>query len=486
MTSPLALLEQTRKRLIWQQRINTIGLFFPPLLASVVIGSVLLPLFSLSLLLVFSPAFGVGVWMIIAVWRAKHSVESVALAALIDEKAQCQERFLTLATVLDTESTSPLVALLQRQTEEKTAAFNPQRAFPFVLDRRVPFTVAGSVFALLVLFLLPLESAIAPPVGPTPNAQTEQSENQQRELEKLTDFARSLMRDGKTPQEKIAGAQLLALAEQLKDPTIPPEEKQRLIEETKQRMELPLPQILPFQLDFFAGKDDKGKGEQNNQSQQDGKQQDKNKQNPDPSQTPQQSASGNQPQQEQPGSQKGDKKNEQPKPQESGGGIKFNQPKPQQQGEKREQSGQESSGEQQKSDSQQSPDSRTQGTDPNRPGGQNGPGQDPQKPGQSPQPKPEQPGPDEKSKSPTVGGSRGERFLKPGEQPGGFLTKDARFVKVRVPFGDAPQGEGDKLTENYDRAQPKTPYSNAPLKEAPPDQAQPKQPIPLEYRTILK
>src|SRR5262249_26850221 len=97
-----------------------------------------------------------------------------------------------------------------------------------------------------------------------------------------------------------------------------------------------------------------------------------------------------------------------------------------------------------------------------------------------------QPGQDEKSKSPTVGGSRGERFLKPGEQPGGFLTKDARFVKVRIPFGSAPPSEGEKLTENYEKTQPKTPYSNTPLKEAPPDQAQPKQPIPLEYRTILK
>jgi hypothetical protein len=85
-----------------------------------------------------------------------------------------------------------------------------------------------------------------------------------------------------------------------------------------------------------------------------------------------------------------------------------------------------------------------------------------------------------------VGGGRGERFLKPGEQPGGFLTKDVRFVKVRIPVGNEPQSGGDKLTENYDAAQPKTPYSNAPLKEGLPDQVQLKQPIPLEYRAILQ
>ncbi|NOT54354.1 MAG: hypothetical protein HOP18_07095 [Deltaproteobacteria bacterium] len=76
--------------------------------------------------------------------------------------------------------------------------------------------------------------------------------------------------------------------------------------------------------------------------------------------------------------------------------------------------------------------------------------------------------------------------MKQGEQPGGFLTKDARFVKVRIPFGGTPRAEGENLTENTDRAQPHTPYSNAPLKEAPPDHAQVKQPVPLEYRTILK
>jgi hypothetical protein len=59
-------------------------------------------------------------------------------------------------------------------------------------------------------------------------------------------------------------------------------------------------------------------------------------------------------------------------------------------------------------------------------------------------------------------------------------------VKVRIPMGNEPQGRGDTLADNYDPAQPKTPYSNAPLKDAPPDAVQPTQPIPLEYRTILK
>jgi len=369
MASPSSLIEQSRKRLLRQQRINTCGLYLPPLLATLVLGNVLVREFFLSPVLAFLPALALMFWMGLAFRRAGNTVETVAVAALIDEKTNCQERLLTLATVPATEAASPFVALLQRQTEEKTTTFSPQRAFPFALDRRVFLTLFASALSLLVLFLLPLESAIVPPTIPAPP-------QAQQELETLADFARSLMRGGKTPKEKTAGAQLLALAEQLKDPTIPPEEKQRLIEEAKQRLELPLPQILPFQLDLFASKGDKGKGDQGNQSQQDGKQQDKNNKSTDPTQTPQQSAAGNaqqQEQKEQPGSQQDNKKSEQQKPQESGGGIKFNQPKPEQQGEKREQSGQDSSGEQQKADQNQSPDSRTQGTDPNRPDGQAGP-----------------------------------------------------------------------------------------------------------------
>jgi len=53
-------------------------------------------------------------------------------------------------------------------------------------------------------------------------------------------------------------------------------------------------------------------------------------------------------------------------------------------------------------------------------------------------------------------------------------------------MGSEPQGKGDTLADNYDPAQPKTPYSNAPLKDTPPDGIQPQQPIPLEYRAILK
>ena len=104
---------------------------------------------------------------------------------------------------------------------------------------------------------------------------------------------------------------------------------------------------------------------------------------------------------------------------------------------------------------------------------------------QAPSPSPDKA--DQKGQGKSVGKGKAERFNKPGEKPGGFLTKDARFVKVRVPAGYERPGESSqRTTENYTQAQPKTPYSNAPLKKGPADKSEPSQLIPLEYRNILK
>lgn len=476
MASPSILLAHTGQRVIRQRRMNTLGIFLPLIFAATLVSRALLPVFSLSSFLLFSPVLLLCLFMAVALWQAKTSIGQETVATLIDEKTDSQERFLTLATVPSTQPPSPFFTLLQRQAEEKTATFRPERAVPFKLERNVLISIVGSGLCILALLFFPIIPTVVP------HASVSQSEIQQKDVEKLEEIARTLIRKGATTQERATGAQLLALAEQLKDPALSLEEKRHLIEEAQQRINLPLPQLLPFDLKLFASKSKNGKGEgnENDQSQSEGKSFAKSSQNPDQVKKSPSDASGNEPQ---PGSQKDGQKKEQPKSQEAGGGIKFNLPQPQS-GEKRERPDQESPGQQQKSSQEQSPNNQAPGTDPNRPGGQDGPNQDPEKKGQTPQP--QQPGQEEKGKGSTIGGGKGERFLQPGEQPGGFLTKDARFVKVRIPVDTEPQGRGDTLTENYDRMQPRTPYSNAPLKEVPPDQVQPKQPIPLEYRAILQ
>ncbi|MBI3800058.1 MAG: hypothetical protein HY268_24170 [Deltaproteobacteria bacterium] len=476
MTAPSALIEFTRQRLLHQRQLNVLGFFLPLAIATGVAGWLLLGAFSFPSLLAVIPPVLCGSLLIVSLWHLGKEVGRETVAALLDEKTAGKGRFLTLATCPETQANTPFLTLVDQQATSKIAAFEPARDLPFKLDKRVFAALLAAALSLLILFLLPPTLTLSTP-GPDSAPSTL--------LTELEETARTLMSKGATPQEQVTGAQLLALAQELKDPTLSPQEKQRLIDEAQQRMKLnlSLPQILPFDLKLFAteNKNNNGQGNQGDQQQPDNQPLAKANQNLEQLKKTLSSAAGNEPQ---PGPPKdGEQKEQQPR--EAGGGIKFNMPQPPP-GKQQERPGQEPSGQQQKSSQDQTPNNQMQtaGTDPNRPGGQQDQGQNQNKNG--PTPNPQQNEPQEKGRGSTIGGSPGERFLQPGEQPGGFLTKDARFVKVRIPVGEEIKGESDRRTENRGPAQPKVPYSNAPLKEGPPDQAQPKQPIPLEYRKILQ
>jgi hypothetical protein len=467
--APAILIEHTGQRLLRQRQVNVLCFFLPLMVATGAVCRVALAAFSFPPLFALVPPALCGVFLIFALRQIRSVGNREATAVLLDEKTEGQERFLTLATCRQTQSNTLFLALVRQQAAKRSTLFVPAQDLPFTLDRRVPPTILGAVLCVLGLYFFPQTptgSLLAP--EPSPEAV----------LTELEETARALL--SSTPQEQIAGAQLLALVQELKDPSLSPQEKRRLIEEVQKRLNLPLPQILPFDLKLFASKSkkDKGEGSESDQPQEEGKPLAKVKQNLEQLKKSLSAAAGNEPQ---PGPRKDGEKKEQPR--EAGGGITFNLPQPQS-GEQQQRSGQEPPGQQQKSSQEQEPNSQAAGTDPNRPGGQQNQTRDQEKKG--PTPGPQTTGREEKSKGPGIGQGVGERFLKPGEQPSGFLTKDARFVKVRVPVGQEAQGKEDARTENRDRAVPKTPYSNTPLKEGPPDQAQPKQPIPLEYRDILQ
>lgn len=479
MAVPFTVIERTGQRLLRQQQINIVIFFLPVAAATVFVGRALLTAFSLPPLLILLPLVLLGALLTFALWQTKKAQEREAAAALLDEKTDGQERFLTLATLPQAQREAPLFTLVQRQAEKKAVSFAPARDVPFTLDRRVLWALLASALCVLALFLIPL----APPLtlfAPEPAPEVA--------LAELEATARTLLNEGKTPEEQVAGAQLLALAEELKKPELSPQEKEKLIEETEKRIKLnlPLPQLIPLDLKIFASDSKKNEGKGGGESDQpqpnDQPLSKGDKGGDQPNKSPD-STAGNE-QKRGPGNE-GEKK-DQSQPRDAGGGIKFDMPQQQQEGKKQERPGEKQSGQQDKSN--QNPDqaqnSQTPGSDPNRPGGQQGQGNDPEKKG--PNPNPQQPGQTEKGTGTTAGRGPGERFLRPGEQPGGFLTKDARFVKVRVPVGQEAQDDNSKRTDNPNATVPKTPYSNAPLKEGPPDQAQPKQPIPLEYRDILQ
>ncbi|MGE0824118.1 MAG: hypothetical protein AB7G75_21090 [Candidatus Binatia bacterium] len=478
METVATLIGRTRQRLVRQRQLNILGVLLPLFLAGGWFCWVLFRRLALPPLLIVLPVFLCLVYLVVTFQKIKKAVAQEIAASLLDEKTKSQERFLTVSSLLPHLPPSSLLPLLQQQAELKAAEFQISRDLPFSLDRRVFVSLALSTLCILALTFLPPLLSVSPPEAAIP---TSTSLPSLEDIEKLEELARTLLRPENSPQEQKAGEELLTLAKQLQDPTRSPEEKQRLIEDAQQRLQLSLPELLPLDLKLFANesKQDSGEGNKSNQAQQEGKSQAKSNQSPE--QQGQSSSDTNQDSQS--GSQEGKQDKPQPQPKESGGGIKFDQPQ-QKDGKKTERPDQNMSGEQQQAAQNQNPQTQAPGSDPNQPGGQNSEQQDPEKKGQTPDPQRlEQ---EQRGKGSTLSGGRGERFSQPGEQPGGFLTTDARFVKVRVPRGTEPHGKGDILTENYAAAQPKTPYSNVPLKDAPSNQSQPQQPIPLEYRSILK
>jgi hypothetical protein len=81
--------------------------------------------------------------------------------------------------------------------------------------------------------------------------------------------------------------------------------------------------------------------------------------------------------------------------------------------------------------------------------------------------------------------TKAERFYKPGEGPDGQIA-DGQYVRVRVPDQDG-RLPGTEIVAKPGDASPLTPYGNAPLPPAgAPGEVAADQPLPLEYRAILK
>ena len=83
-------------------------------------------------------------------------------------------------------------------------------------------------------------------------------------------------------------------------------------------------------------------------------------------------------------------------------------------------------------------------------------------------------------------GKSAERFLKPGEQVEKGM-KGARFVTVQLPEQEAARDGGDSARGQGRQIRPKTAVSNVPLRRPDnPEAAAEKQPLPLEYRGLIR
>lgn len=83
-------------------------------------------------------------------------------------------------------------------------------------------------------------------------------------------------------------------------------------------------------------------------------------------------------------------------------------------------------------------------------------------------------------------GKAAERFLRPGEQ-GEKGIKGARFVTVELPESEAQSSGGEGGSGKRGEIRPKVPIGNVPLQRPDsPDASPEKQPMPLEYRGLIR
>ena len=378
--------------------------------------------------------------------RFKPLVPSRPTAArLVDEKAQGQDRFMTLATLGPTPYSEIFVSRLRREAASLTGRIKIRRDFPYQLKNSFYRSVVTSVLVLL-LFQIGLS------IFYTPSALSPQK--------RLTQLAEQI---AQTPHLSDLARRLKDLTVKLDDPAVSREEKKTLVQETRQEVE----------------------------EQQKQEQQTENKNLLSDASSTLKSL-----EQESGVSQQQDQK-------DSTGGEKAEQG----QGEAKQSSG---SGSDSKGESTAQANKDLQGGksaqgNPQGPGEEKNPGKQDQGKGNQPeasksgqQNSQEATGQQQaqakeklgKSKSEGIpqDGPPAERFYKPGEE-GKQLIKDGRYVTVQLPEELAADGNGVASTSKdgqESRNRPRVPVSNVPLPAHVPDAPSEKQPMPLEYRDLIR
>lgn len=400
---------------------------------------------------------------------AATRVTELDAAREIDRRLEAKETFLTWTTVPDA-ARGPLWPVVADRASETASGKTPRR-FATAFGWRAPLvslTLSLAAVASLAVFVA------LRPIPPTAQ---------------LLEIADRLDAPGRGAASRALGAELREVARKLADPNVSAEEKRHLAAEMRQKLE----QQQKQQGGQGKGKSEgqKDAGEQSGSAAQKGEQKGQEK---GASQGQQQSSGDagaaasalGQIEQELAGESEGKKESqgEQQKKkgeQGKGGGIQGpndgqragekpgegtgNQPGPKNDAGKSEQG--------------EGEGGRQSGEKPDGQQAQNQPGQNPQGGGSG-----EGEGASGKP-SPADDGQKAERYYKLGEGPDALRVEDGQFVKVLVP--EQGGGVGTERVQKPGEAVVETPFGNAPLPaEGPPGSADERQPVPLEYRPILR
>lgn len=437
------LLGRLRRHALW----DLLLVFFPPLL----------PLFYLTLYLyqsppvprdalIFASAAILAAVLLKGLWRHRATAPSVLLAARrIDDKVEGKDRFVTLATIDPALYPSSLVARLRDEATVLLDRMDLKRDFPYKVKR--PFFISAIwALAAIVLFHLLLLVAFAPTPQPSPVRELAQLAQRLKQVPRFSALARNLE----------------ALAARMQDNSLSSMEKHALVQDSLKKVE---EQLTVEQQKGASGNDSLGQAADALRRME--RQMDKG----------------------------------QEKDQEKGGGeLKTNLPQEGEGGEKR--SAQKKNGEG-KGETSTASGHKPQGGGPGKKEKEVGKGE--RKSDQARGDKPEQKGEtsgemqgtakqglEEKGGKGKMGeeiptGTRPERFLGQGEQ-GEKGIKGTRFVTVQLPEEEtASPAAGEGGSGKRRNLRPKVPVSNVPLQRPDsPNTAPEKQPLPLEYRGLIR
>jgi hypothetical protein len=388
-----------------------------------------------------------GVALILVGLRSFFEKPKASLAArFIDEKVAAEERFLTLTTLSPAHSSSPMMERLRQEATAFLDRIDLRRDFPYRVKRSFVASLIGSLAVILLFHLILLVAVwFVPPLSPT------------KELLLLSEKL------AQVPHLSSLARDIQSLINKLENEKLPGAEKQSLIQEVQEKVE--------------------------------------NQHKVEPQEDQSQKDLLNQAGNALKNLEQGEKQKQEQEQQEGGGGITTNLPD---QGEGQNEKQSKAGGK------EESPDPGAQSSDAK--GGQNAQGEtkepsDPQKDGGKGQgQKTDDKGRDEKqkgkesdlAKSQQEGGSgkvseeipQGspppDRFLKPGEQGEGGI-KGARYVTVELPEAEAERALGTGGSTKRKPVQPKLPVSNVPLRQPDsPEASAEKQPLPLEYRGLIR
>jgi hypothetical protein len=437
------LVARLRHHALW----DSLLIFLPPLLVAiyfVAYGYRAGWIAPVTLLLLGAAIVGVGLFAVVTRYRAL--IPSVDCAArLVDERTDAKDRFLTLATIEVSPQLWSFAARLRGEAAALLERIDFRREFPYRIKRSFCWSLSGSLLAAAVFYLsLPL---------------AESSLRQAPPYENLRELAEKMAQ--RPPLSEMA-QELQTLASRLPQPSVPESEKRNLIRQALEQVE---------------NQREKEKEKENQEllgealsalqalEEQSGHRQKESGQGGGIESTAADEEPGKGQQSRNDGANKGERSTEQSSDLQKGKSAR---------GDSKEQGKEKSS--------QAEGEGRGEQPDPNK----SDKGAGAEVTGKTRGGPPERLG-RSRSEEPPRDAPPAERFYKPGEEGKG--VKAAGYVTVQLPEELAVESKGEGTVRNpakETRTYPKAPVSNAPLPAHVPGAPAEKQPLPLEYRGIIR